>query len=139
MGRSAEPGHGDRDHDQPVAGFLPLREPRDPILLSPGVTYTLGAFTHTDAQSPGDPFYSVVAGVSYAPGFVFGRALSSGVDQNGLAMPTVDQTLLNPGFFGPSVQLAPLVTIPEPATWMTILGGLGALLVVQGRRRAQRV
>lgn len=110
-----------------------------PLTLAPGVTYTLGAYTHTDAQSPGDTIFSQVAGVSYAPNFVFGRAVSSISEQNGLVVPMVDMTSQQAGFFGPGIILAPLgVTVPEPTTWAIVLGGAGTLIAARARRRSRR-
>lgn len=108
-----------------------------PLTLVPGVTYTMGAFTQTNAQSPGDVFFSQVANVSFAPGFVLGEAKTSQIDQDGLVQPTVSASYANQGFFGPSLLVQP---IPEPATWAMVCGAVGTLLGLQRvrRRRAAR-
>jgi len=88
-----------------------------PLTLSPGITYTVGAFTQTNAQSGAgmvDLYFSQLtsAQVVLAPGIVLGDAKTSTIDQPGLTRPAVNFSGANLGFFGPGFLVQP---IPEPS------------------------
>ncbi len=85
-----------------------------PIVLLPGVTYTVGGFTGSGADS----FEDLVSNFATAANVNFSRAVLA-INQPGLSQPTTDEHLLDPGLFGGSFVLQP---VPEPPS-IALLGG----------------
>jgi hypothetical protein len=124
-----------------AAGFLQdsfRYQSISPLLLSPGITYTIGAFTQTNAQSGAgmvDLYFSqLTAGqVVVAPGVLLGDAKTSTIDQPGLTRPAVNFSGANLGFFGPGFLVQP---IPEPGiSTLFAIGLIGGGYLTRSRRR----
>jgi len=109
-----------------------------PLTLSPGITYTIGAFTQTNAQSGAgmvDLYFSQLTSgqVVLAPGIVLGDAKTSTIDQPGLTRPAVNFSGANLGFFGPGFLVQP---IPEPSVSVLLAIALvGGAYLARWRRK----
>jgi len=107
-----------------------------PLPVTPGQTYTIGAFypnTGTDAGTD-QPLRSNATGFVQAPGLAFGQE-EFVFNNAGLSQPTFN-ALLGFADFGPNFEFA---AVPEPPMLLPFgAAGLIVLGILRGRRRTRR-